>query len=198
MKDMTLYEIAELANVDERSIRRWLEKASDATPGYPGAVPGAWQRLQKAQDEKIPAAFNLQEIIAILISGGRTGLAGVLAENAAKSLPAPKPRLPNGKQLEELRLLHKDKVLSPYQVQLVLGVAVPRVDPFPEVPATQEQGEQAFELMRSRFSRPGLPAGTMEKVTRAAAGAARKTLAKIDAEARVNAKQREFPLAAKR
>lgn len=188
MKDMTFGEIAELCSVDERTVRRWAEIAA-------GEMPDILPVIENARKGS-PARFSLPMALAMVRAGGKPTLAALLAENATKTLPAPKPRLPNGKQLEELRRLHEAKVLSPYQVQLVLGVAIPRTPGVPEVPATPEQANAAFAELRKRFPgalpAPGLPAGAVDKAVAAGAGAFRKTLDKLNRDAQASALQPEL------
>lgn len=182
MKTMTIKEIASLCEVDERTVRRWVEQASDK-------LPELSDKMSEAFKTKKLANLSLSETIAIIRAGGKNTLADLLAENA-KKVEAPKAvRLPNGTQLRELRLMADKKYLSPYQVQLVLGVAVPRPETIPEIPATKAEADAAFAAMKRLYGRPGLPAGTVEKVARAAAGAARSTLKNIEAKAIADASQ---------
>ena len=99
------------------------------------------------------------------------------------------PRLPNGKQLQELRLLVEKGSISSYQLQLLLGVATPRTPALPEVPATREEAEAAFREIGLRISPPALPSGALEKASRAAAGAVRRTLRSVEATAQARASQ---------
>jgi len=92
-------------------------------------------------------------------------------------------KLPAGIQLRELRIMAEKRILSPYQVQQVLGVAVAAPPPLPEPerPATQAEIDEGFAALRTLLDNPrqALPPGTVDRVARAAAGAARKTLGAI-------------------
>lgn len=100
-------------------------------------------------------------------------------------------RLPAGVQLRELRLLAEKGVLARDDVRRLLGLAEPVVARAPTEPlASPELAEKAFgEILHNLGTRPGLPPGTVEKVARAAAGAARNTLKAIEARAAVDAAQ---------
>lgn len=99
------------------------------------------------------------------------------------------PRLPNGKQLQELRLLVEKGRISSYQLQLLLSIATPRTPALPEVPATREEAEAAFHKLGLKFSLPALPSGALEKASRAAAGAVRRTLRSVETRAQAQASQ---------
>ena len=137
-----------------------------------------------------PAAQPFQEWVngTVLPEIHRTG-----TFSAAK--PAKAGKLPAGIQLHELRMIYGEKEAAK-RLDFVLGysTAVGRITVEPD--ATPAQAAAAFAELRDRFPdvapRPGLPAGTVEKVTRAAAGAARATLAKIDRDAQASALQPEL------
>ena len=140
MKDMTIRELADLCEVAESTIRSWITSANSAE---------IFAKTAEAQKTSKAARFTLPEVLAIVRAGGKNTLAALLEENAAKSLPAAKPRLPNGKQTEYLYRLYHEKAISPYQVQLVLGVAAPRERPLPEVPVSLEQADSLFRELGS-------------------------------------------------
>lgn len=98
---MTIKEIAEIASAGETTIRRWAEIAS-------GKMAGLRAKMAGAQESKKPADFTLEETIAIIRAGGNETLADLLAQNA-KEKTTPKKKqvsgLPNGKQIEQLRLM---------------------------------------------------------------------------------------------
>jgi hypothetical protein len=90
-KGMTIKEIAEVCGVDERTIRRWIDSASGNTPDDPGILPGLSAKTAEAQESKVPAHFSLDEVIAIIRSGGRATLADLLADNAMRTAALPAP-----------------------------------------------------------------------------------------------------------
>jgi hypothetical protein len=84
---MTIREIAELCETDERTVRRWIDiAASGKTPGEPGKMPELSERLIQAQESKKPARFDLREVLAIINAGGKHTLANLLAENTKGSV----------------------------------------------------------------------------------------------------------------
>lgn len=83
IEGMTIREIAEIANVDERTVRRWVERAADKSPGSPGKMPSVADKMSAA-GHGIPARFTLDEVIAIIRAGGRTMLADLLLDNARR------------------------------------------------------------------------------------------------------------------
>ncbi len=96
---MTIKEIAQVANVEERTVRRWAEKAADKM--------SAIKDKMSASSPAYPADFTLPETIATIRAGGNETLADLLEQNA-KEKPAKSRRvngLPNGKQLEQFRLM---------------------------------------------------------------------------------------------
>ena len=174
---MTTHQVADLCEVDEKTVRRWIAKASDK-------MSGLSDKLSEAEATKKPAHWHLNEVLAIINAGGKHTMAALLAENAKGSVGTrPVARLPAGVQLRELRLMAEKRILSPYQVQQVLGVAVvaPPSLPEPERPATQAEIDEGFAALRTLLDNPrqAPPPGTVDRVARAAAGAARKTLGAI-------------------
>lgn len=141
MKDMSVKEIAELCNVDERTVQRWANIAADK-------MSSVGDKMSAAGHGKA-ALYGLPEVLAIVRAGGKATLAALLEENAAKNLPAAKPKLPNGKQTEFLYRLYHEKALSPHQVQLVLGVAVPRRESLPEVPIDPLKADSLFRELEN-------------------------------------------------
>lgn len=159
---MTIREIAELCGVDERTVQRWARVAGDKMPSVADKM--------SAGGHGKPTALSLDETLAIVRAGGKTTLAALLAENAAKR-PAAAPKLPNGSQLAGLARLVEKKTISPYQAQLLLGVAIPRENPLPEVPMSAEEASAAFARIRATVEGRALPPPAIAKATRAAAGA---------------------------
>ena len=172
-RDMTIREIAELCNVDRTTALRWAQRVDGALCTEIGA------KCTEADKSKVAARFTLDETLAIIRAGGKATLANLLAENARKAM-ATTPKLPNGTQLVALERMVEKKTISPYQAQLLLGVAAPRENPLPEVPATAEEGTRGFAAIRSRFA---LPAPAQAKATRAACAAYDATAARLANEA---------------
>ncbi len=65
MNGMTIKQVAELCQVDERTIQRWAAIAGDK---------------MSSSTSTYPAAFTLPETIAIIKAGGRSTLADLLQE----------------------------------------------------------------------------------------------------------------------
>lgn len=177
---MTIREIAELCGVVEASVRNWIASANSADLSA---------KTADAKESKKAAKFTLEETLAIIRAGGKGLLADLLEQNALGGLPVPKPApVLSGAYFRELRFMVKDRILSPLQVQKILGVAPAKAeDPLPplialERPATEAEAAAAFDQLFKAFPRPGLPAGSVERVVRAAAGATRKTLKAIARE----------------
>lgn len=182
---MTIREIAELCGIGETTVRRWADTTS-------AEMADLRAKMAEAQETKKAARFTLEETLAIIRAGGKGLLADLLEQNARGGLPVPKPApVLSGAYFRELRFMVKERILSPRQVQMVLGVA-PAAPEGPatvlqlEAPASEEQGAAAFaEILRridDRGARRGLPEGAVERVVRAAAGATRKTLQAIERE----------------
>lgn len=191
---MTFRGIAELCGVGETTVRDWFKagEASAESARDRAIFADARAKITAAQEAKKAAEFSLDETLAIIRAGGRGLTADLLEENARAGVPAPKaPPLLSGAYFRELRLMVKDKILSPLMVQKVLGVA-PATGQGPtspaqlEAPASAAQGAAAFEEILRRIddhkARPGLPEGAVERVVAAAAGATRSTLRKIERE----------------
>lgn len=167
-REMTIREIAELCGVDTKTVRRWVDKVSRGAGQ--NAQPELKARSMAAGEAGESVKYTLDETLAIVRAGGKTTLAALLAENAAKR-PAAAPKLPNGVQLHELGRLVEKHVISNYQAQLLLGVAIPRENPLPEVPMSAEEASAAFARIRAAVEGRALPPPAIAKATRAAAGA---------------------------
>ena len=97
MKGMTIRQLAKLCGVGQSTIRRWAETASAEMAGIRAKMAGS-------QLSKKPAVFCLDETITIVRAGGNELLADLLLENARRIERADRvSRLPNGRQLEEMR-----------------------------------------------------------------------------------------------
>lgn len=75
---MTIKQIADVANVTERTVRAWIKEASERLPKVSG-------KTSEARANSIPAHFTLEETIEIIKAGGRETLAALLEDNARKS-----------------------------------------------------------------------------------------------------------------
>lgn len=175
--------IAELCGVAETTVNRWASSCNSEEVSC---------KMQKARETSKAAQFTLEETLAIIRAGGKGLLADLLEQNALGGLPVPKPApVLSGAYFRELRFMVKDRILSPLQVQKILGVAPaapqgPAAVPQIEVPASAAQGAAAFaEILKridDRGARPGLPPETVERVVAAAAGATLGALRKIERE----------------
>lgn len=81
MNDMTIRQIAELCDVDESTIYRWIQKSTSAE------CKSAIAKCKSAREESKPARFTLPETLSIIRAGNRSTLADLLQENAAKAEP---------------------------------------------------------------------------------------------------------------
>jgi transcriptional regulator with XRE-family HTH domain len=79
MNGMTISQIAELCGVEERTVRRWLKRASDK-------MSGLSDKMSEAFKTKTPATFTLEETVAIIRAGGNETLADLLAQNAGQGV----------------------------------------------------------------------------------------------------------------
>ena len=129
---MTIKEIANLTNVGETTVRRWISSAKMA---------GLSAKMAQAVNDKKPADFTLPETIAIIRAGGNETLADLLMENAKRpqdmrpaisremltdiikatvveTLKVSRPALPAPKPVKENKLLNvyqdKDKTIIRY------------------------------------------------------------------------------------
>lgn len=79
MNDMTIKQIAEICQVDERTVRNWAGKAAEKS--------SAITEKSSVSTSTHPASFTLPETLAIIRAGNRSTLADLLQENAAKAEP---------------------------------------------------------------------------------------------------------------
>ena len=93
MQDMTIKQIAELCQIDESTVRRWIAQAS-------GKMPGLSVKMTEAQRTKKPARFTLTETLAIIRAGGRSTLADLLQKNTAQAYS--QSSIPIGNTVREL------------------------------------------------------------------------------------------------
>ena len=100
MKGMTIRQLAKLCGVGQSTIRRWADTASVKMAEISA-------KMAKARKTSRAALFTLEETIEIVRAGGNTTLADLLLENAQRNGQAGRlSRLPNGKQLEEMRRIY--------------------------------------------------------------------------------------------
>ena len=79
MEGMTIKEIAGICNVEKRTVELWAQKCEKSSQ--------ICEKISQAYKTKIPAHFTLEETIIIIKAGGRSTLADLLQENAAKAEP---------------------------------------------------------------------------------------------------------------
>lgn len=91
---MTNKEISELCKVDLRTVQLWAKKVGEK-------ISSIGEKISSSTST-YPADFTLPETIAIIRAGGNDTLADLLAQNANEKKS---PAIPNGKQLEQLRLM---------------------------------------------------------------------------------------------
>lgn len=133
---MTIAEIAALCGRDESTVRRWVAKAG-------GELPAAARKMSAAGHGKA-ARFTLEETVAIVRAGGNNTLADLLMENAKRQDRADRiHRLPNGKQLEELRQIAGPRAFS--VLCYIIGYSTQ------EAPADPDTARAAFEEIKNGF-----------------------------------------------
>jgi transposase-like protein len=93
---MTTKEIAQAVGKDERTVRRWVNQASD--------------RMSEAERTKKPADYTLEETIAVIETGMGPDAAGIFRANAVSSRREPKPL--TGAYLRELNAAYDKSVIS--------------------------------------------------------------------------------------
>ena len=171
MKTITIREIAELCEVDERTVQRWAKEAGDK-------MPSVADKMSAAGHGKA-AALPLPETLAIIRSGGKNTLADLLEENARKGEPPKSARIPAGVQLRELRLIYGPSEAAK-RLDMLLGYPVASPRPVPlaieDTRAPDSFADYAFSELDRRFPSPGLPARCVEKAMRSARAAYSRTL----------------------
>jgi len=128
MKTMTIREIAELCEVDETTVCRWIEKASCK-------MPELSCKMQEARDTKKAASYGLPETLAIIRSGGKNTLAALLEQNAAEKKAS---GLPTAAFLREMRALYG---ASEAARRLDYLIGYKRIFPVPQI--TEEKAPPA-------------------------------------------------------
>lgn len=108
---ITTKEIAELCKVDERTIRRWVEIASDK-------MSGLSDKMSEAFKSKVLSDFTLTETIAIIRAGGNDTLADLLSQNAKGET---KKEL-NASFIREARKLFETNLLSRDEARAMIGI----------------------------------------------------------------------------
>lgn len=143
---MTIKEIAEVANVNEKTIREWIKRVADN-------LPHLSDKMSDAYKNKKPADFTLGETIEIVRAGGNTTLADLLLENANRNRQKKRSVLPNGKQLEEIRRIYGNREAA-RRLDYLLGFCPnPEAIPPEHRPVSKEEGERQFALIKRKFDR---------------------------------------------
>lgn len=146
MKGMTIKQISEIANVTEKTIRAWIQKASEKLPQISG-------KTTEARRKSKPAKFTLQETIAIVRAGGNQTLADLLLQNARQTERQYRVnRLPNGKQLEEMRRIFGEPEAS-RRIDFLLGYS--KLEEY----LTPAEARTQLQLLRKQLEakQPDLP-----------------------------------------
>lgn len=147
MKGMTIKQISGTANVSEKTIRNWIQKASVNLPQISG-------KTTEARRKSKPARFTLEETIAIVRAGGNKTLADLLLQNARQTERQYRVnRLPNGKQLEEMRRIFGEQEAS-LRIDFLLGYS--KLEEY----LSPEQARTQLQLLRKRLEsseQPDLP-----------------------------------------
>jgi hypothetical protein len=78
---MTIAQIAELCGVDDKTVRRWVDKLSNPLGQNVQALPEIKQKMILAGEAGIAAKLTHAEAIAIIRAGGKATLADVLQTN---------------------------------------------------------------------------------------------------------------------
>lgn len=170
---MTIKQIAEVANVDESTIRRWADKASGKMPDISG-------KMHKARETSVAADFSVSEVVAIVRAGGNRTLADLLAENArqmgTESRRSPAKGALSGPVLRELQKIYHSADLQDRLDSYFGWAHAPAHNPVNPmgraiVPAIERESRELTETMRNLES----------KGLKAVAAVAGKMAGKIDA-----------------
>jgi transcriptional regulator with XRE-family HTH domain len=149
---MTIKEIADLCKVERRTVQNWMAKVSEKDSKV-------LEKITKARETSIAASFTLEETIAIIRAGGNDTLADLLAENAKKVESTPtRAKLPNGKQMEQYRIMAERGLITKDQLHIVLGLATGQTQPTviyrdqitrrPELSPPDRQPEKVEQVLR--------------------------------------------------
>lgn len=144
---MTIKQIAELSEKSHQTVGRWVETAKSK-------MDSIRSKMDKA-NSRCPARFTLEETIAIVRAGGNQTLADLLLQNAQQTECQYRVnRLPNGKQLEQMRRIYGDWQAS-RRIDFLLGYL-----PSEEY-LSPEQARTLLQLLRKRLKeksgQPDLP-----------------------------------------
>lgn len=142
MKTMTLRQIAELTGKTKRTVELWAQKACEETSQI-------CEKISQARSHATAAKFTLDETIAIVRAGGNDTLADLLLQNARQTERDGRiKRLPNGKQLQELREIAGPKALG--ILCYIIGYSLQ------EAPADPRFASEMFAKMKSDFDQKRL------------------------------------------
>ncbi|KKL73799.1 hypothetical protein LCGC14_2071290 [marine sediment metagenome] len=137
MKSMTSKQIANLCNVSIRTIQLWAKNTDEKTAA----------KISSAGHGK-SAHFTLQETISIIRAGGKQTLADLLQDNSRKTERNNRTtRIPNGKQLEELRRIYGEFGAA-RRIDFVLGYSIQ------EEPVLPGEARKYFKLIKDKL-KPG-------------------------------------------
>jgi hypothetical protein len=192
-KTMDSREIARLCKKRHDNVMRDIKETLGELPGGVLRFEHTYRNQQNGQEYRCYLLPYRETMI--LVSGYSVELRAkvvdrwmVLEQREASRIASPAastPALPCGTQLRELRLVYGAPEAAK-RIDHLIGYPQPAPivpAPRPEAPASPAAAAAAFAELRQRFPSPGLPPGTMDKVARAAAGAARAALRKIEAKA---------------
>lgn len=142
MKGMTIEELAKTCGVQDRTVRRWANRAADK-------MSSVEEKMSAAGHGK-KTVFSLDEVLEIVRAGGRHTLAALLEENAKKSKTDHRvTRLPNGAQLAELR-----RIYGSYEAARRIDFAIGYSRG--EAVATPEQARAGFQMVKNNLKQKQL------------------------------------------
>lgn len=110
---MTTKQIADAVGKTDRAVRNWVSAFAEKSSAIAAKL--------SASSPAKPAEYTLDETCQIIAEGMGENAAGIFRANATTKQAAEKPKLPNGKQLEELRLMAEHGVIDKYHVVAILG-----------------------------------------------------------------------------
>jgi transposase-like protein len=104
---MTAKEIAGAVGKDERTVRRWINQASDK-------MSGLSDKMSEAERTKKAADYTLEETCLIIEAGMGPDAAGIFRANAGQAKPParPKPRAVTGAYLRELNAAYDKSIIG--------------------------------------------------------------------------------------
>jgi hypothetical protein len=142
-KQMTTKEIAKAVGKDERTVRRWVNQASDK-------MPGLSDKMSEAERTKKPADYTLEETCLIIEAGMGPDAAGIFRANAASPQALPKSRAVTGAYLRELNTAFDKSIINRNDWRRMAGLP-PAPDPagkqlsFPEYIEEIQKGRDFYQ-----------------------------------------------------